>query len=140
MKLRSWVNSASYIWTIAASLYVIFDRHSYVDQSGISVWAGIAVIIVGLFGYKRLGAWCVEWGMIDNGKGMLVKTFRRPFFAGLYIYGSLMLTLFIASWFMGYVESNLVSLAGTLELMVYVALIGYTLSFASMFIPIKKSD
>lgn len=140
MKLRNWTNTASYIWTIAASLYIIFDRHSYVDESGISVWAGIAIIIIGLFGYKRLGAWCIEWGMIDNGKGMLVKTFRRPFFAGMYIYGSLMLTLLFATFFMAYVERNLVSLAGTLELMVYVALIGYTISFASMFIPITKGD
>lgn len=140
MKLRSWVNTGSYIWTIAASLYIIFDRHSYVDESGISVWAGIAVIIIALFGLKRLGAWSIEWGMIDNGKGMLVKTFRRPFFAGLYIYGSLMMTLIFASFFMEYVERNLVSLAGTLELMVYVALIGYSISFISMFIPIKKGD
>lgn len=140
MKLRSWINSGSYIWTIAASLYIIFDRHSYVDESGISVWAGIAIIIIGLFGYKKLGSWCIEWGMIDNGKGMLIKTFRRPFFAGMYIYGSLMLTLLFASYFMAYVERNLVSLSGTLELMVFVALIGYAISFASMFIPITKGD
>jgi len=68
----------------------------------------------------------------------MVKTFRRPFLAGMYIYGSLALTLFVTSWFMRYVERNMTSLAGTLELLIYVAIVGYSISFASLMIPIKK--
>jgi len=46
--------------------------------------------------------------------------------------------LFIASWFMRYVESNMTSLAGTLELLIFVAIAGYGISFGSLLIPIKK--
>jgi hypothetical protein len=74
--LKKIVSNASYIWTIAASLYVIYDNHFYDGASGVSVWAAIAILIIGMFGYKRLGAWATEWGMVDNGKGMLIKTFR----------------------------------------------------------------
>jgi hypothetical protein len=139
MRLKTAVSNSSYLFTIAASLYIIFDRHTYVDSSGISIWSGIAIIIIGLFAYRRLGSYCVEWGLVNQGS-MMVKTFRRPLLAGLYIYGSLSLTLFVTSWFMRYVERNATSLAGTLELLIYVALIGYAISFASLLIPIKKSD
>jgi len=139
MRLKTAVNSGSYLFTIAASLYVIFDRHTYSEASGVSIWAGIAIIIIGLFAYKRLGAFCIEWGLVNQGN-MMVKTFRRPFLAGMYVYGSLAATLFVTSWFMRYVERNMTSLAGTLELLIYVAIVGYTISFASLMIPIKKSD
>ncbi len=139
MRLKTAVNSGSYLFTIAASLYVIFDRHTYSEASGVSIWAGIAIIIIGLFAYKRLGAFCIEWGLVNQGN-MMVKTFRRPFLAGMYVYGSLAITLFFTSWFMRYVERNMTSLAGTLELLIYVAIVGYTISFASLMIPIKKSD
>jgi len=139
MRLKSWVNNLSFIFTVAISIYVIFDKHSYVDESGISVWSFIAILIIGLFAYKRLGSWAIEWGLINQGS-MMVKTFRRPFFAGLYIYGSLMITLAVTSWFMGYVERNTQSLASTLELLIYVAVIGYAIHFVSLIIPIKKGD
>jgi hypothetical protein len=138
MKLKNWTNTASYLFTIAASIYIIVDRHSYEGASGLSVWAGIAIIIIGLFGYKRLGVWSVEWGLVQQGH-IMVKTFRRPFFAGVYIYGSLIGALVATSWFMDYVERNLVSLSATLQLMAVVAVIGYTISFVSLIIPIKKS-
>lgn len=139
MRLKTAVSNSSYLFTIAASLYIVFDRHTYVDSSGISIWSGIAIIIIGLFAYKRFGAYCIEWGLVNQGS-MMVKTFRRPFLAGMYIYGSLAVTLFIASWFMRYVERNATSLAGTLELLIFVSIIGYGISFASLLIPIKKSD
>jgi hypothetical protein len=137
MRLKTAVSNSSYLFTIAASLYIIFDRHTYSDASGISIWSGIAIIIISMFGYKRLGAYCVEWGLVNQGS-MMVKTFRRPFLAGMFIYGSLALTLFIASWFMRYVERNMTSLAGTLELLIFVVVVGYAISFASLLIPIKK--
>ena len=139
MKLKSWVNSGSYLFTVAASIYIIIDRHSYEGANGISVWAFIAIIIIGLFGYRKLGSWAIEWGLVQQGH-MMVKTFRRPFFASIYIYGSLIGVLLGTAWFMAYVERNLVSLADTLELMVIVAVVGYAISFASLIIPIKKSD
>jgi hypothetical protein len=139
MRLKTAVSNSSYLFTIAASLYIIFDRHTYSNASGVSIWSGIAIIIIALFGYKRLGAFCIEWGLVNQGS-MMVKTFRRPFLAGMYIYGSLALILFVTSWFMRYVERNLTSLAGTLELLIYVAIVGYAISFASLLIPIKKSD
>lgn len=138
MKLKNWTNTASYLFTIAASIYIIVDRHSYEGATGVSIWAGIAIIIIGIFGYKRLGQWAVEWGLVQQGH-MMVKTFRRPFFAGLYIYGSLIGVLFGTAWFMEYVERNLVSLSDTLSLMAIVAIVGYAISFASLIIPIKKS-
>lgn len=139
MRLKSWVNNLSFIFTVGISIYVIIDRHSYVDESGISLWSGIAIIIIGLFAYKRLGEWAVEWGLVNQGS-MMVKTFRRPFFAGLYIYGSLMIMLWATAWFMGYIERNTQSLASTLQLLIYVALIGYAIHFVSLMIPIKKGD
>jgi hypothetical protein len=139
MKLKNWINTSSYLFTIAASIYIIVDRHSYEGASGISIWAGIAIIIIGLFGYKRLGVWAVEWGLVQQGH-MMVKTFRRPFFAGIYIYGSLVAVLYATAWFMQYVERNLVSLSDTLQLMAIVAIVGYTISFVSIVIPIKKSE
>jgi len=139
MRLKTAVSNGSYLFTIAASLYIIFDRHTYTNASGISIWSAVAIIIIGLFAYKQFGAYCVEWGLVNQGS-MMVKTFRRPFLAGMYIYGSLAMTLFIASWFMRYVESNMTSLAGTLELLIFVSIIGYGISFASLMIPIKKSD
>ncbi len=139
MRLKTAVSNGSYLFTIAASLYIIFDRHTYTNASGISIWSAVAIIIIGLFAYKRFGAYCVEWGLVNQGS-MMVKTFRRPFLAGMYIYGSLAMTLFIASWFMRYVESNMTSLAGTLELLIFVSIIGYGISFTSLMIPIKKSD
>lgn len=137
--MKKIVSNLSFIWTIAASMYVIYDKHFYDGASGISVWAFIAILIVGLFGYKRLGAWATEWGMVDNGKGMLVKTFRRPFFAGLYIFGSLVVTLYIVQALMIYIETNTQSLAETLNLMIYIAISGYAINFAAMFIPLKKA-
>jgi hypothetical protein len=139
MRLKTLVSNSSYLFTFGASLFIVFDRHTYSNASGISIWSGIAIIIIGLFGYKKLGAYCVEWGLVQQGN-MMVKTFRRPFLAGLYIYGSLSMTLFIASWFMRYVERNATSLAGTLELLIFVAVAGYAISFVSLLIPIKKSD
>jgi hypothetical protein len=139
MRLKTAVNNGSFLFTIAASLYIIFDRHTYSNASGISIWSGIAIIIILIFGYKRLGAYCIEWGLVNQGS-MMVKTFRRPFLAGIYIYGSLALALFITSWFMRYVERNMTSLAGTLELLIFVAIVGYGISFASLMIPVKKSD
>jgi hypothetical protein len=139
MRLKTLINNASYLFTVAASLYVIFDRHTYDNASGISIWSAVAIIIIGLFGYKRLGEFCVEWGLVQQGS-MMVKTFRRPFLAGVYIYGSLSILLFMFSWFMRYVERNMTSLAGTLELLIFVALIGYGISFVSLIVPIKKGD
>lgn len=137
--MKKTVSNLSFIWTIAASMYVIYDKHFYDGASGISVWAFIAILIIGLFGYKRLGAWATEWGMVDNGKGMLVKTFRRPFFAGLYIFGSLIVTLYLVQALMIYIETNTQSLAETLNLMIYIAISGYAINFAAMFIPLKKT-
>ena len=137
MRLKNLINSGSYFFTVGASLFVIFDRHTYSDASGIGIWSGIAIIIIALFGYKKLGAYCVEWGLVQQGQ-MMVKTFRRPFLAGVYIYGSLAMTLFATAWFMRYVERNVISLAGTLDLLIYVAVIGYAISFVSLVIPVKK--
>ena len=139
MRLKNLVSNSSYIFTVAASLYIIFDRHTYTNSSGIGIWSGIAIIIIGLFGYKKLGAYCVEWGLVNQGS-MMVKTFRRPFLAGVYIYGSLSMILFASAWFMRYVERNATSLAGTFELLIFVAIAGYVISFISLLIPIKKSD
>jgi len=116
-------------------MWIIYDNHFYDGASGISVWAFIAILIIGLFGYKRLGSWATEWGMVDNGKGMLVKTFRRPFFAGGYIFGSLIGVLYIVQALMIYVETNTQSLAATLNLMIYIAIAGYAINFASMWLP-----
>lgn len=139
MRLKSLLNNASYVFTVGASLFVIFDRHTYSNASGISIWSAVAIIIIGLFGYKKLGQYCVEWGLVQQGT-MMVKTFRRPFLAGIYIYGSLGMSLFIASWFMRYIETNATSLASTLELLIFVAIAGYGISFASLLIPTKKGD
>lgn len=139
MRLKTLLNNASYLFTVGASLFIIFDRHTYSDASGISIWSAVAIIIIGLFGYKKLGQFCVEWGLVQQGS-MMVKTFRRPFLAGIYIYGSLAMALFFASWFMRYVERNMTSLAGTLELLIFVAVAGYAISFSSLLIPVKKGD
>lgn len=136
--MKKIVSNLSFIWTVAASLYIIYDKHFYDGASGISVWAFILVLIVGLFGLKRLGAWATEWGMVDNGKGMLVKTFRRPFFAGAYIFGSLIGALWITQWLMIYIETNAQNLSETLNLMIYIAIVGYGINFGSLFIPQQK--
>lgn len=136
--MKKIVSNGSFIWTIAASLYVIYDNHFYDGASGISVWAAIAILIIGLFGYKRLGAWATEWGMVNNGKGMLIKTFRRPFFAGAYIFWSLIGVLWLTQWLMIYIETNTQNLSETLNLMIYIAIVGYGINFGSMFIPQKK--
>lgn len=136
--MKKIVSNLSYIWTVAASLYVIYDNHFYDGASGVSVWAAIAILIIGLFGYKQLGAWATEWGMVNKGD-MLVKTFRRPFFAGLYIFGTLIAVLWLTQWLMIYIETNTQNLSETLNLMIYVAITGYGINFGSMFIPAKKA-
>ncbi len=119
-------------------MYVIYDKHFYDGASGLSVWAAIAVIIIALFGYKRLGAWAIEWGLVNKGE-MMVKTFRRPFAAGLYIFGTLIVVLFLTQGLMTYVETNLQNLSETLNLMIYVAIAGYGINLTSLFIPTKKA-
>lgn len=136
--MKRIVSSLSFVWTVAASLFVIYDNHFYDGASGVSVWAAIAVIIIGLFAIKQLGAWATEWGMVDDGKGMLVKTFRRPFFAGLYIFGALLGVLLLTQWLMIYIETNTQNLSETLNLMIYIAIAGYGINVASLFIPQPK--
>ena len=136
--MKKTVSNLSFIWTIAASMYVIYDNHFYDGASGVSVWAFIAILIIGLFAVKRLGAWATEWGMVDNGKGMLVKTFRRPFFAGIYIFGALIAVLGVTQWLMIYIETNTQNLSATLNLMIYIAIAGYGINFSSLFIPQPK--
>jgi hypothetical protein len=106
----------------------------------VSVWAAIAILIIGMFGYKRLGAWATEWGLVNNGKGMMIKTFRRPFFAGLYIFGSLIGVLWLTQWLMIYIETNTQNLSETLNLMIYIAIVGYGINFGSMFLPKKSTE